>query len=123
MPRPCCRGSRATPAPHPHFLHGVLQCSPNASLITQGCAGSKYHSARWAHRSAACPWGTASSMRADLIFGRGAITSLKALREAEAECTRCPLYKHATQVVPREAPGRSRLMLVGERPGYHADKA
>jgi uracil-DNA glycosylase len=61
-------------------------------------------------------------MRADLIFGRGTSTSLKALREAEAECTRCPLYKHATQVVPGEGRGRSRLMLVGEQPGDQEDK-
>jgi hypothetical protein len=26
-----------------------------------------------------------------------AIKTLKALRAAEAECARCPLYKHATQ--------------------------
>ena len=32
------------------------------------------------------------------------ITSLKALRAAEAACTRCPLYKDATQVVPGEGP-------------------
>lgn len=50
------------------------------------------------------------------------ITSLKALREAEAECTRCPLYKHATQVVPGEGRGRARLMLVGEQPGDQEDK-
>jgi len=50
------------------------------------------------------------------------IISLKALREAEAKCTRCPLYKNATQVVPGEGPGRSRLMLVGEQPGDQEDK-
>ena len=32
------------------------------------------------------------------------IKSLKALRAAEEECTRCPLYKHATQVVSGEGP-------------------
>jgi hypothetical protein len=69
MPRPCCCGRRATPAPHPHVLHGVLQRSPNASLSRQGCAGSKDRSARGAHRSAACPWRPAPSIRTDLIFG------------------------------------------------------
>jgi DNA polymerase len=49
------------------------------------------------------------------------ITSLRALREAEAECTRCPLYKHATQVVPGEGPVGARLMLVGEQPGNDED--
>jgi DNA polymerase len=50
------------------------------------------------------------------------IKSLKALRAAEAECTRCPLYKTATQVVPGEGPPRARIMLVGEEPGDQEDK-
>jgi len=70
MPRPYCCGRRTTPAPHPHVLHGVLQLSPNASLIRQGCASSTAHSARCGHRSAACPWWAAPSIRADLICGR-----------------------------------------------------
>jgi uracil-DNA glycosylase len=49
------------------------------------------------------------------------ITTLYELREAEAACTRCPLYKDATQVVPGEGPVRARLMLVGEQPGDHED--
>jgi len=49
--------------------------------------------------------------------------SLEALREAEAECTRCPLYKFATQVVPGEGPARARIMLVGEQPGDQEDMA
>jgi uracil-DNA glycosylase family protein len=51
-----------------------------------------------------------------------AIKSLKALRAAEAACTRCPLYKHATQVVPGEGPARARVMMVGEEPGDQEDK-
>ncbi len=51
------------------------------------------------------------------------IRSLKALREAEAACTRCPLYRHATQVVPGEGPVHARLMLVGEEPGDQEDLA
>lgn len=50
------------------------------------------------------------------------IKSLKALRAAEAECTRCPLYKSATQVVPGEGPARARIMMVGEEPGDQEDK-
>jgi DNA polymerase len=49
------------------------------------------------------------------------ITSQKALREAEAACMRCPLYKHATQVVPGEGPAHARLMMVGEQPGDQED--
>lgn len=47
--------------------------------------------------------------------------SLTALAQAEAQCTRCPLYKNATQVVPGEGSSRSRLMLVGEQPGDKED--
>jgi DNA polymerase len=51
------------------------------------------------------------------------IGSLKALREAEAACTRCALYKSATQVVPGEGPAHAKLMMVGEQPGDQEDLA
>ena len=70
MPRPHCCDGRATPAPHPHVLHGVLQRRPNASLIRQGCAGSKAHSPHRAHPREARSWRAAPSIRTDLIFGR-----------------------------------------------------
>jgi uracil-DNA glycosylase len=51
------------------------------------------------------------------------IRTLAELREAEAACTRCPLYKFATQVVPGQGPAHSGLMLVGEQPGDKEDLA
>jgi uracil-DNA glycosylase len=51
------------------------------------------------------------------------VRTLAALREAEARCTRCPLYKYATQVVPGEGRAGARLMLVGEQPGDKEDLA
>jgi uracil-DNA glycosylase family protein len=51
------------------------------------------------------------------------VTSLSALREAENECRRCPLYKYATQAVPGQGPRRAVMMLVGEQPGDQEDKA
>ena len=51
------------------------------------------------------------------------IRSLSKLREAEAICTRCPLYRHASQVVPGEGPAKAPLMLVGEQPGNDEDLA
>jgi DNA polymerase len=51
------------------------------------------------------------------------VTNLKALAEAEAECTRCPLYRFATQVVPGQGPRNAALMLVGEQPGNDEDLA
>src|SRR3954467_5485889 len=38
-----------------------------------------------------------------------------------AACTRCPLYRNATQTVFGEGPGRAKLMLVGEQPGDQED--
>jgi uracil-DNA glycosylase family protein len=51
------------------------------------------------------------------------VTSLSALRAAENECRRCPLYKNATQAVPGQGPRTASMMLVGEQPGDQEDKA
>lgn len=58
-----------------------------------------------------------------LDFDGPSITSLKELARAEQECTRCPLYKDATQAVPGEGRKHARLMLVGEQPGDKEDLA
>ncbi|WP_188053114.1 UdgX family uracil-DNA binding protein [Sphingosinithalassobacter sp. CS137] len=47
----------------------------------------------------------------------------EALRNEAASCTRCPLYKHATQTVFGEGPISARMMLVGEQPGDQEDLA
>jgi uracil-DNA glycosylase family protein len=52
-----------------------------------------------------------------------AITSLREFAKAEYECTRCPLYKSATQAVPGEGRTHAHLMLVGEQPGDKEDLA
>jgi uracil-DNA glycosylase len=52
-----------------------------------------------------------------------AIKSLRQLSAAEAACTRCPLYRDATQAVPGEGPSRATFMLVGEQPGDKEDLA
>jgi DNA polymerase len=51
------------------------------------------------------------------------ITSLRQLAAAEGSCTRCPLYRDATQAVPGEGPSHAALMLVGEQPGDKEDLA
>ena len=48
-------------------------------------------------------------------------TELGELREEAASCTRCPLYKHATQTVFGEG-SPNRLMLLGEQPGDVEDR-
>jgi uracil-DNA glycosylase family protein len=57
------------------------------------------------------------------MLERPAFRTLRALKVAEAECTRCPLYKNATQVVPGEGAVNARIMLVGEQPGDKEDRA
>jgi uracil-DNA glycosylase family protein len=52
-----------------------------------------------------------------------AISSFAELRAAEAACTRCPLYRNATQVVPGEGPARAHVLIVGEQPGDKEDLA
>jgi uracil-DNA glycosylase len=50
-------------------------------------------------------------------------SSLKALREAAADCTRCDLYKNATQTVFGEGSPKAEIVLVGEQPGDQEDLA
>jgi DNA polymerase len=48
----------------------------------------------------------------------------RAIEELAAEakgCTRCPLYRNATQTVFGEGPAHAALMLVGEQPGDQED--
>ncbi len=47
--------------------------------------------------------------------------TLAALAGAEKICTRCSLYRNATQTVPGEGPRGARVMLVGEQPGDAED--
>jgi DNA polymerase len=49
--------------------------------------------------------------------------ALKSLRAEAADCTRCDLYKYATQTVFGEGPADAALMLVGEQPGDQEDLA
>jgi len=49
--------------------------------------------------------------------------SLKALREAAADCRGCHLWRPATQTVFGDGRRASRVMLVGEQPGDREDRA
>jgi len=51
------------------------------------------------------------------------VASLRQLAERESGCTRCPLYRDATQAVPGHGPTHAALMLVGEQPGDKEDLA
>ncbi|MEA2927875.1 MAG: uracil-DNA glycosylase [Hyphomicrobiales bacterium] len=47
--------------------------------------------------------------------------SLTAARKAAESCTRCPLYKNATQTVFGEGPAHAQVVFVGEQPGDQED--
>ncbi|MGZ5089493.1 MAG: UdgX family uracil-DNA binding protein, partial [Usitatibacter sp.] len=47
--------------------------------------------------------------------------ALKLLAEEARGCTRCDLYKNATQTVFGEGPADAHIMLVGEQPGDQED--
>jgi DNA polymerase len=49
------------------------------------------------------------------------MTSLTSLRADAAGCTRCDLYRDATQTVFGEGPTRARLVMIGEQPGDKED--
>lgn len=48
-------------------------------------------------------------------------SSLAQAVRAAGECTRCPLYRNATQVVFGEGPVRAPVIMVGEQPGDRED--
>jgi len=49
------------------------------------------------------------------------MTSLARLKAEAAACTRCDLYRDATQTVFGEGPARARLVMIGEQPGDKED--
>src|SRR3569833_513834 len=49
--------------------------------------------------------------------------SWEVLMKDARECTRCDLYKHATQTVFGEGPLDASIMFVGEQPGDQEDHA
>jgi uracil-DNA glycosylase len=51
----------------------------------------------------------------------GPNTTIAALRADAADCTRCHLYKYATQTVFGEGPEDARIVMVGEQPGDQED--
>lgn len=55
------------------------------------------------------------------VPGGNAKTALNALREEATQCTRCGLYRCATQTVFGEGPADAELMIVGEQPGDQED--
>jgi uracil-DNA glycosylase len=66
---------------------------------------------------------TAMVETARTAVGGNSQAAWEALRDEAAACTRCHLYKHATQTVFGEGPVDARMMVVGEQPGDQEDLA
>jgi probable DNA metabolism protein len=66
---------------------------------------------------------TAMVAKARAGIGGNIAAAWEALRDEAAGCTRCHLYKHATQTVFGEGPVDARMMFVGEQPGDQEDLA
>ena len=49
------------------------------------------------------------------------MASLTSLRADAASCTRCDLFRHATQTVFGEGPADARIVMIGEQPGDKED--
>ena len=80
---------------------------PETALIPQLVAGAQAREARMVDR---------------IVTGNMA-RSLAALREEAAHCTRCGLYKCATQTVFGDGPADAEIMIIGEQPGDQEDLA
>ncbi len=83
---------------------------PETALVPQLIAGAQAREA-----------GMVAASRAEI--GGNARVSWEALRDEAAACTRCHLYKCATQTVFGEGEVSAKLMLVGEQPGDQEDLA
>jgi DNA polymerase len=51
------------------------------------------------------------------------VDTLGALNDVMAKCTKCPLYRTATKLVPGQGSGTAELVCVGEAPGENEDKS
>jgi hypothetical protein len=94
MPGSYCGDRRAAPSPHPPVLPGVLQCGAYPPFIREGCADSKGHSVRRAHRRSTHAWRTAPSIRTDLICDRDSMFRMQSRRvhepkDSDRTCAPC----------------------------------
>jgi DNA polymerase len=83
---------------------------PETALVPQLIAGAQAREA-----------GMVAASRAEI--GGNARVAWEAVRDEAAACTRCHLYKCATQTVFGEGEVNAKLMLVGEQPGDQEDLA
>ena len=97
---------------------------PETSLVQPLIAGARNRELEMIDRSAAKE-GLVHALEAERRIepGGNLRASWEALLKDARKCTRCELYKPATQTVFGEGPLDASIMLVGEQPGDHEDLA
>ena len=85
---------------------------PEAALIPDLVAGAQAREAAMIATPPKAP-----------VRPRNIIAAWNAMRDEAMGCTRCPLYRDATQAVFGEGPLDAPLMLIGEQPGDQEDLA
>ena len=96
---------RGALAPNSCFVRGVLQSSAHASGITERCALASIGPTVWRHRRHSHFGGTASSIRADMIFGKD--TGLIGLGVAFYALDLAGVTKKFLAIFSRPLPGRA----------------
>jgi probable DNA metabolism protein len=85
---------------------------PETALVGALVAGAQAREAEMVERS-----------RSSIPAGGNLAGAWAALREEAKGCTRCPLFRDATQTVFGEGPLEARILFVGEQPGDQEDLA
>src|SRR5205085_2026007 len=102
---------------------------PEPSLVQPLIAGAQAREAEMMQRSSADAAVVREGLKHALEAERGIEpgdnlrASWEALLKDARKCTRCDLYKHATQTVFGEGPLDAAIMFVGEQPGDQEDLA
>ncbi|GAA3897084.1 UdgX family uracil-DNA binding protein [Sphingomonas limnosediminicola] len=97
---------------------------PETSLVQPLIAGARHRELEMVDRSVAKE-GLQHALEAESRIepGGNLRASWEALLKGARKCTRCDLYKHATQTVFGEGPLNASIMFVGEQPGDQEDLA
>lgn len=95
---------------------------PEAASIPEMIATAPARARAMAEAAPSLPPARMAQVQAQLSSCQSAWDGPKdALPAAISACTRCPLYKSATQAVPGQGPHGANLMIVGEQPGDMED--
>ena len=120
---------RADDVPPPNDEDEVIESRPNTSAPVRPARSAPF--AQQAEAEPASPSAPAAAAAPGLVVGSadgeripgeiGGAVSLAQLAELIKRCTRCDLYKTATNPVPGEGNAHAGFMCIGEAPGAQED--